>query len=217
MQIFNWLVTNQYSVRFSWALCRAWNAVTERGGRAEARRERNAAALSAYAGAGYINGQRRRPVALLPYGEFTMEYNGCEVIAGYNALRALGAPVSLGEAAAYFEETGLFLRGKWGTHVLAIPEFFRKWGFTPWTLFASRSADFDAAFAASRAAVFSFWNDPGRLQSGVHTVTIAHAPGGGLLVYNLHGGDFAPCGEYRSISELIRRTGVLPVLLVAVS
>lgn len=176
------------------------------------RRERNRAAVAAYTGAAPVNGQHRAPVAALPYGRYTMDYNGCEVLAAYNALLTLGEAEPLSEVSSWFERRGLFLGGLWGTHVLAIPEFFQARGFAVEVAYK----DFDGAFSGVPAAVFAFWNDAKRLRRGLHTVALAHAPGGRLAVYNLRGADLEANREFHSIAEFYRRTGALPVLLVAI-
>ena len=204
------LVTSPVSLKLTFRLSEGLNRLTRRA--TARRRERNRAAVAAYTGFGPINGQRRAPVAALPYGRYTMDYNGCEVLAAYNALLTLGEAAPLPEVSAWFERRGLFLGGAWGTHVLALPEFFKARGFIVETLYK----DFDAAFAAVPAAVFSFWNDAHRLRRGLHTVALAHAPGGRLAVYNLHGTDRDANREYHSIAEFYGRTGVLPVLLAAI-
>ena len=187
MSFLNHLVTNQHLIRLSHTLSEGLNKLTGLSAGAKRRREENGAALRRYPGGSYINGQGRGPVALLPFGRRTMDYNGCEVIACFNALRLLGNPRPLGEVAAYFERRGLFLGGLWGTHAEALPRYFASLGFQPETLYASAvraPSDYDAAFAPARAGVFSFWNDAGCLLRGVHTVALAHRPGG-ITIYNL--------------------------------
>lgn len=203
------LVTSPTALALSFRLSEGLNCLTRKA--TARRRERNRAAVAAYTGAEPINGQRRAPVAALPYGRYTMDYNGCEVLAAYNALLTLGHPARLSEVSSWFERRGLFLGGAWGTHVLALPDFFSARGFSARVLYQ----DFDDAFADVPAAVFAFWNDARRLRRGLHTVALAHAPGGRLAVYNLRGADRDANREYHSIAELVERTGALPVLLVA--
>lgn len=204
------LVTSPVSLALTFRLSEGLNLLTRKA--TARRRERNRAAVAAYTGSCPVNGQRLAPVAALPYGRYTMDYNGCEVLAAYNALFTLGEAAPLAEVSAWFERRGLFLGGAWGTHVLALPEFFTARGFAVEVLYR----DFDRAFAGVPAAVFSFWNDARRLRSGLHTVALAHAPGGGPAVYNLRGAEKDANRQYSSIAELVRRTGALPVLLVAI-
>ena len=204
------LVTSPAALKLSFRLSEGLNRLTRCA--TARRREQNRAAVAAYTGREPINGQRRPPVAALPYGRCTMDYNGCEVLAAYNALLTLGEAMPLSEVSAWFERRGLFLGGLWGTHVLAIPEFFEARGFSVEVLYK----DFDEAFSAVPAAVFAFWNDARRLRRGLHTVALAHAGDGGLAVYNLRGADKDANREHRSIAEFYGRTGALPVLLVAI-
>ena len=216
MKLLNKLVTNKSLLRLSHGLSEGLNRLSELSGSAARRRERNRAAFDGYAGGDYINGQGRGPVALLPFGRRTMDYNGCEVIACFNALRLLGNPRPLGEVAAYFERRGLFLGGLWGTHAEALPRYFASLGFQPETLYASAvmaPSDYDAAFAPARAGVFSFWNDAGCLLRGVHTVALAHRPGG-ITIYNLYNQDARENTRFPSIEAFIRARNALPVLLV---
>lgn len=204
------LVTSPVSLALSFRLSEGLNRLTRK--LTARRRERNRAAVAAYTGASPVNGQRRAPVAALPYGRCTMDYNGCEVLAAYNALLLLGEAPPLSEVSFWFERRGLFLGGLWGTHVLAVPEFLNTRGFSVEVFYK----DFDEAFSRVPAAVFAFWNDAKRLRSGLHTVALAHAGSGGLAVYNLRGADTDANREYHSITELVERTGALPVLLVAI-
>ena len=209
------LATNQYLVRLSHALCRFWNLLTLHTPAARRRRARSGAALSALACIGPLQGQGRAPVARLPFGKYTMDYNGCEVLASYNALLLLGDPLPLGAVAAWYELRGLFLAGAWGTHVLAIPRFFRARGYAPEVLYASSvraPEDYDAAFDGAQAAVFSFWNSAQRLRAGVHTVSLSHR-GGRIAIDNLHSLDTRPNEAYASIADFIRGSGIAPIVL----
>ena len=208
----NRIVTNRCAVWLSYALCKLWNAFTLHTPRAKRRAAANRAAFASagHSLKGRVCGQRLQPVAALPYGRFTMDYNGCEVIAAHNALLTLGTAEPLGETAAYFERHGIFLGGTWGTHVLAVPGYFTARGCR-----ARRHwKDFDAAFAGARAAVFSYWNDKNDLMKGLHTVALAHGADGGVSIDNLYTAEPEPNRMYRSIAELVERTGILPVLLV---
>ena len=98
------LVTNRCAVWLSYVLCRLWNVLTLHTPWAKRRAAANRAAFASagHSLKGRVGAQRLAPVAALPYGKFTMDYNGCEVIAAHNALLTLGIAEPLGEAAAYF-------------------------------------------------------------------------------------------------------------------
>ena len=221
--LLNGLRTAKASVKATWGLSEAWNFCARRlRPRTWARRrEENRAAVGLYdaGGARPICGQELGPAAALPFGRKTLSYCGCEVIAVYNVLLALGEPRPLAEITDYFEGTGIILNGSGGTHVEAIPRFFRSCGCAAEPLYASRAREYDAAFAGAPAAVFSFWNARtlracGRWV-GVHTVCVTHAPSGGVLVQNVHGRAVRPV-QYRSIADYAESCGLLPIVLIPV-
>ena len=213
-------MTARGPVRLSYGLSQAWNLAAEHTPAARRRREENRAALAATEVSGRIQGQAQGPVARLPYGVCSMDYNGCEVIASYNVLLTLGRPMPLADVAAWYERRGLFLAGRFGTHVEAIPRFFRAQGLSARALYASEARDpdaFDAAFAGAEAAVFSFWNSAARLRSGVHTVALSHGPEGRLSIDNLYGRDREPNRRVPSLRALTEAAGILPIVLITVS
>ena len=213
--VLNRLVTNEYLVRFSHLLSEGANGLPGLGGAGVRRAARNRAALEDFRAGGLIHGQGREPVARLPYGNYTMDYNGCEVIAAYNALRLLDRPMPLVRVAERFERKGIFLAGRWGTHVSAIPGFFRDLGFHTETLYASavKSPDgYDALLDRSDAAVFSFWNSAEDLGRGVHTVAAYRRKSGETCICNLGSHDTEE-RRYASLARFIRDTGILPILL----
>ncbi|MBR1496498.1 MAG: hypothetical protein IJ617_02600 [Oscillospiraceae bacterium] len=215
MKLLQQMVTDERLVRLSHSLSEGLNRVGDLAG-GERRRKRNRAAFDRFHDTGLLNGQSLGILGQMPYGGYTMDYNGCEVIACCNALRLLGRNVALGDVAAYFERHGIFLGGLWGTHAAEIPRYFTRLGFKPETLYASAvrgSAQYDDALAKARAGVFSFWNDAKRLRSGVHTVALT-ATERGLTVYNLDCGDPKENTAYRSISDWMQHSRILPILLV---
>lgn len=216
MRLLNRLATNRALVEASYLLSRGETVLARLLPGTRRREERNRALREGFDPGGRVNGQLRGPVAVLPYGRYRMSYNGCEVLACYNALRLLGRPEPLGEVAAWFERQGIVLGGLWGSHALAVRDFFQDRGIEGRALYRRDAREFDAAFQTCPAAVFVFWNDAQRLRRGVHTVALSHAPGGRLAVDNLTGTDAAPCTAYRSIAELTARQGLLPVLLYTV-
>ena len=212
------LVTNEALVRLGSGLNRLWNAAALRFPGSEKRREGNRAGFRGLTlPEGRIHGQKRQPVAGMRYGRYPMSYNGCGVIASYNALQILGVPEPLGEVAAWFERKGIVLGGLLGTDVLAAARFFRERGIRCRVLFgagAKQPEEFDRAFSGCPAAIFAYWNNARRLRNGMHFVALSHGPDGGLAIDNFRGLDTEPCRDYGSIAEMIGKTGCAPVVLV---
>ena len=211
------LAVSRTALALTYALSEALNRLAFLTPGSRRRREKNKKALRGFSQKGFLNGQGTGALAALPFGRFSMDYNGCEVIASANVLRALGQGRPLGETAAWYESHGIFLGGLWGTHVSAIPAYFRSLGLSPKTLYAARVRDsgaYDAAFSGARAAVFSFWNSAARLRDGIHTVALLHGGEGRLLICNLYSRDTAENSSFSSIADFVRRAGVLPILLV---
>ena len=168
---------------------------------------------------GCLNGQKLPPLAAIPYGAYTVGWCGCELIAVYNVLLLSGRPTSFCDIAAVLERRGLLLNGLGGTHLAAARRYLNDAGLRTVLLGALRRADFDAAFAASRAALLAYWTGPTlKDQNGnwnmLHTVAIAHTPDGGIAVYNAECGSRAPVYA-RSIADFLHCGDLLPVMLCA--
>ena len=217
MGILTRLATREGLVRLTYGMNRLWNAAALRLPGAKRQRDNNRRGFEeAPLPQGRIHGQQRQGVAQMRYGRFPMSYNGCEVIAVCNALQMLGLPEPLGEVAEWFERKGIVLGGLFGSHVLAVPAFFRERGIRCHTLFASAAGqgELDRAFADCPAAVFSYWNNAHRLRDGLHTVALSHRADGGMAIDNYRSLDTGPCTEYVSIAEMVEQSGCAPVLLV---
>ena len=74
-----------------------------------------------------INGQGMGEVSKLRYGLCRMSFNGCEVIAVYNALRYVGKPQPLQEIALYLERYRL-LMGVFGCNMFRLDRALRRFG-----------------------------------------------------------------------------------------
>lgn len=213
-RLLNRLVTNKSAVRLTHGISEYLNTVGQYFGR-----RKPATRTVEFVPLEHVHGQGLEPVCSLRFGKYPMSYNGCEVIATYNALLTLGCPIPLAEVSEEYQRRGIFLAGAWGTHVEAIPQFFRQRGFSVETLYASDVRDgaveYDKAFAGMTAAVFSFWNSAKKLTRGVHTVALEHA-GPGIAIYNLHSMDQRENRDYGSIGEWIGQTDILPILLVTI-
>jgi len=184
-------------------------------------REKNAAEREAAAiPQGYFNGQHLPPLALLPYGAYTVGFCGCEAIAVYNLLLTLGKARPFQEIAAELERHGLLLNGLGGTHLGAVRWYLQSLGLKTDLLGARRSKEYDPAFSRANSALLAYWTGAAlKNREGswnmLHTVALSHAPDGGVTVYNAFCGSSVP-EHAPSIAAFLRSGGFLPVMLCAV-
>ena len=167
---------------------------------------------------GLLNGQDLPPLSQLPYGAWRMGCNGCEVIAVYNALLALGRPEPLHAVAAELEEKGLLFNGFGGTNLPAVAAFFRRRGIGLTLLRRRDRRSYDAAFAAADCAVLSYWTGPklrraDRHWNTLHTVSL-HPHPAGVSVCNVYGDSARPM-IVSSVEQFLTRQNAVPVLLLA--
>ena len=121
---------------------------------------------------GMINGQACGTVADFRYGLCRMSFNGCEVIAVYNALVWLGIPHKLADIAAYMERFRM-LMGLFGCSPFKIGRALSHFG-------AECKKIKDPSQAS--AYVVSFWTKR-RFFSSIHTVFCVKTENG-TEVYN---------------------------------
>ena len=166
-----------------------------------------------------INGQGVGEVSSIPFGKFRMSYNGCTVIAAYNALCILGDKVPLYDAAEYFERRGMIFSGALGVHPLAAGRYLKSRGHRVKTIYGRRMYRRNAAdveLRGSKAAVLVCWNstsvrhDDGSLV-GAHAVAIARDDEG-VTVFNTH--DTRPIpAHYDSVASYIKKENMLPIVM----
>ena len=130
-----------------------------------------------------------------------------------------GIEICLMDIADYYDDHAMLLDGHWGTHPAAIPEYFKRQGYTVSTLYNSdvySYSEFDMLFDSSTVVIMSFWNDPDSVAGALHTVMIMHTEDGKILVYNYWGVKDEPVSEYTSIAEFIEKRNILPVMLTGI-
>lgn len=147
-----------------------------------------------------LHGQRTAPVCDMRYGTYPMSWNGCELIACYNAAVMLGKEIAFPQVVYEFELNCmhyLFPNGYWGTAPKKLWYFFEKHDM-PYTALRDGQR-FAKAARTSRPScgIISFWNNErstaklwGRdfFSGGLHTVAYRYK-GGRFYVYNLFGRD----------------------------
>lgn len=149
-----------------------------------------------------LHGQRNEPVCSMRYGTYPMSYNGCEIIACYNAAVMLGKRVEFPRVVYEFELNRMhyiFPNGCWGTAPKKLWFFFDRYDM-PYRAYRNGEA-FASAAATKRPScgIISFWNNDRStakfwgfdfFSGGLHTVAYRYK-GGRFYLYNLFGRDRA--------------------------
>lgn len=136
--------------------------------------------LSSYKN-GYINDQNTGVVSKLKFGITTMDNNGCEVIAVYNAMKALGNQKDICDIAYYFENDGQMLKGEFGTNPYANKRFFEKQGYNVKVVEGEKITEEELPKAD--AYIVSFWNS-NDVMDALHTVAMRKTSDGRYELFN---------------------------------
>ncbi len=161
----------------------------------------------------YINGQDLGNVSKFRFGNTTMDENGCEVIATYNALVTLGAKEDLCKIAAHYESDGQMLNGTWGTNPYAIERYFKQKGYE-----VSRVEGDDIInnkTPEADAYILSFWNTD-RVTSALHTVAARKTEIGKYVLYNYRGADRRQQNA-DSLQSFLEKSDDQPIVLFAIN
>lgn len=119
----------------------------------------------------------------------SMAYAGCEIIATFNAGKALGEPVSkkfMAELIDAYEARGAALWGAFGTAPTMIAAYFRKTGFAVET---ADGADTEAVEEIARnhdAMIVTAYNDKNDITAQIHTVCITKNREGKFVLHNAY-------------------------------
>lgn len=119
----------------------------------------------------------------------SMRYAGCEIIAVYNARKALGERVSkreMAELIALFETRGAALFGLFGVAPTKITAYFRENGFAVQT---ADGADEDAVEEIARShnvMIATVYNDKNDITAQIHTVCITKNRDGQYVLHNVY-------------------------------
>ncbi len=118
-----------------------------------------------------------------------MSYAGCEIIATYNARKALGDPMSekhMAELIKEYEGRGTALWGMFGVAPTAVAAYFKKNGFAVET---ADGADERAAAEIARnhnAMIVTAYNDKNDIMAQIHTVCITKNREGKFVLHNAY-------------------------------
>ena len=134
------------------------------------------------------------------YGFFDMSYNGCELIAVYNALKFLGKFKYLYNIIHDFELNGdIWVDGLFGTKPTAIKDYMKSMGFKVKSFYFTKTMDTYIQYNRCFIIVYAH-------SSGIHTVMARGTPSGRIAVYNRYN-NCTTVKIVSSISQLVREDG----------
>ena len=136
--------------------------------------------LSSYKN-GYINDQNTGAVSKLKFGTTTMDNNGCEIIAVYNAMKTLGNQKDIRDIAYHFENDGQMLKGEFGTNPYANKRYFEKQGYKVKVVEGEKITEEELPKAD--AYIVSFWNS-NDVMDALHTVAMRKTSDGRYELFN---------------------------------
>lgn len=192
-------------------------------------REKRLTQLQGFTTKGYIEAQPNW--GQIPFGAAAMSYSGCEIMAVYNALHALGkemTPPDMAELINTFERKGAVLSGMWGCSPYAVYDYFVMRGY-------------ETAFTCSRdlplinqmgerfdAVILTAYNDRYDIRSMIHTICVTKDENGHYIMHNAYkknkAGEYAAYGQGRqitSLQEIIKRMSAgghaSPVCVIGIS
>lgn len=158
----------------------------------------------------YIENQNEWGEILYGWGaHHNMRYSGCEIIATFNALKALGkavSPDSMTELIGEYEKYGAALWGEFGVSPMAVCAYLKRQGFAVVT--AEKDDDKSLNIIDSRCRVFivTVYNDAKDITAQIHTVCITKEDNGYIL-HNAYcmdqNGAYAASIPYATLKEAI--------------
>lgn len=119
----------------------------------------------------------------------SMSYAGCEIIATYNARKALGALVSkrfMAELINAYEARGAALWGAFGVAPTMIADYFKKNGFQVETADGADAEAAEEIARNSKVMIATAYNDKNDITGQIHTVCITKNRDGHFVLHNAY-------------------------------
>ena len=149
---------------------------------------------------GYIENQHEYDD--MYYGNKTIAFCGCEIIATYNAIyditnkHEIGFPEMINE----FEKDGIVLSGFFGTAPRSVEDYLKRQGFK--TVSSTRREEYDKIGEECDAFILTLYNDKYNIMNMVHTINITKK-NGKFFIHN--NGKNCHLKDYKSISDLLNQ------------
>lgn len=113
------------------------------------------------------------------FGNYAVDFNGCEVIATYNALVALNhgkSPASFPDLLKYYENSGIMINGLFGTDPQAICNYFEQQDDYSADIYLDVE-DFKNKQKQYDVYIFTYYNQKDDITKQIHTVAVTKENG----------------------------------------
>ena len=139
-----------------------------------------------------------------------MRRSGCEIIATFNALKALtgtGSPESMAELIRVYEAHGAAMRGEFGTSPRAVEAYFRKQGFQVTATDKKDGASLETVDRQSQVLIAVAYNNANDITQQIHTICITKEVGKGYVLHNAYhrdkNGKYLASAPYSTLLDAI--------------
>ena len=143
------------------------------------------------------------------YGSSTMAFSGCEIMAVYNALLALGKDMMLQdmvELISAFERTGAVRRGEWGSSYYAVYNYFVEHGFATAFTCSRNMKRINEIGERYDTVVLTAYKNQYDIRSMIHTISVTKDENGHYTMHNAYkrnrAGKYAAYGEDMQIESM---------------
>lgn len=140
----------------------------------------------------------------------SMAYAGCEIMATYNARKALGEKLSrqdMAELICSYEARGAALFGKFGVAPTAVAAYFRKQGFCVETTDGRNREAVERIAENAAVMIVTAYNDKNDITAQIHTVCVTRNRNGDYLLHNAYRRDakgrYTESAPYGSLQEAV--------------
>lgn len=136
---------------------------------------------------GYIENQAEW--GEIRYGISTMVFSGCEIMAVYNALHALGKELTLQDMVkliSAFERMGAVRRGEWGSSYYAVYTYFVEHGFETSFTCSRNMKRINEIGERCDTVVLTAYNNQYDIRSMIHTISVTRDENGHYTMHNAY-------------------------------
>jgi hypothetical protein len=168
----------------------------------------------------YIENQPKWREIQFGKGRSNMAWSGCEIIATYNALNALGAnptPNTMVSLISNFETDGAMLSGYFGTSPRAIYNYFKD---NNYNVLISDTTDIDKINNIGKnydTVIVTIYNDKNDITQQVHTVNITKSENGLYTPHNIckinNNGKHMPSEGFNMLNKAIEAISANPKVI----